>query len=628
MHIIEMSVKINQNSSGVIEMNEKINSNLFNSNVGLDPMATNLKSNKALLLFGLGISCATLIVDGAIASTSLSSSIQPDNSQINPNLLIAESAKTQDIGDFLPSVQSEFQPSYILPKRVELVSQVTSVSQLSDVQPTDWAFAALQSLVERYGCIAGYPDKTYRGQRAMTRYEFAAGLNACLDKVNEIISAGLADKVGREDLAALQRLQEQFASELSALKARVNSLEGKTVQLEAQQFSTTTKLSGLAVFNLTGASSGNGLVRETGVRNALGRPATQIVNTNPNVTFSGLVWLTLQTSFTGRDILTTQLAAGNGNSPANTFFSEGTFNAAGVPYFDQTSGTNPNQFVLRELSYTFPVGSSTRLIVGPRINIFKYFDDNAVNIFDGGSFNSTNNTYFNQIRRGAGVVLTHSFASWLDSSWGYLAESNEFFANNDASNPRKGLTGGSNVLAAELTFKPAKNVNLRFLYARNNLENFGGQPVYGVLDDGIGGSINNAQSNIYNFNFDWLVTKGIGLFGRYSYNSTNVNAAIAARSGEITANAYQIGLFFPDLFREGAKAFVSYVVPNQIKSGSQFFVSGAGNGATQQELEFSYFFPISKNISIVPNAYFIFNPNGFSANPTVFVGNISTRFSF
>jgi hypothetical protein len=62
------------------------------------------------------------------------------------------------------------------------IEQVTSVSQLSDVSPTDWAFQALQSLVERYGCIAGYPDGTFRGNRAMTRYEFAAGLNACLDK--------------------------------------------------------------------------------------------------------------------------------------------------------------------------------------------------------------------------------------------------------------------------------------------------------------------------------------------------------------------------------------------------------------------------------------------------------------
>lgn len=61
------------------------------------------------------------------------------------------------------------------------IGQVTSVSQLSDVQPTDWAFQALQSLVERYGCIAGYPDGTFRGNRAATRYELAAALNACLD---------------------------------------------------------------------------------------------------------------------------------------------------------------------------------------------------------------------------------------------------------------------------------------------------------------------------------------------------------------------------------------------------------------------------------------------------------------
>jgi uncharacterized protein involved in exopolysaccharide biosynthesis len=39
------------------------------------------------------------------------------------------------------------------------MEQVTSVTQLSDVRPTDWAFQALQSLVERYGCIAGYPDR-------------------------------------------------------------------------------------------------------------------------------------------------------------------------------------------------------------------------------------------------------------------------------------------------------------------------------------------------------------------------------------------------------------------------------------------------------------------------------------
>jgi hypothetical protein len=57
--------------------------------------------------------------------------------------------------------------------------QVTSITQFSDVQPTDWAYQALSNLIERYGCVAGYPNGTYRGSRAMTRYEAAALLNAC-----------------------------------------------------------------------------------------------------------------------------------------------------------------------------------------------------------------------------------------------------------------------------------------------------------------------------------------------------------------------------------------------------------------------------------------------------------------
>merc|ERR1712196_327998 len=64
--------------------------------------------------------------------------------------------------------------------------QVTSVTQFSDVYPTDWAYQALSNLVEQYGCVAGYPNGTFRGNRAMTRYEAAALLNACLDRVTEV----------------------------------------------------------------------------------------------------------------------------------------------------------------------------------------------------------------------------------------------------------------------------------------------------------------------------------------------------------------------------------------------------------------------------------------------------------
>jgi len=127
------------------------------------------------------------------------------------------------------------------------MAQVTSVSQLKDVQPNDWAFQALQSLVERYGCIVGYPDSSYRGNRALTRYEFAAGVNACLNRVNELITTATSDLVTREDLGILQKLQSEFVPELATLRGRVDSLEAKSAEIKANEFSTTTKLSGLIV---------------------------------------------------------------------------------------------------------------------------------------------------------------------------------------------------------------------------------------------------------------------------------------------------------------------------------------------------------------------------------------------
>ena len=38
------------------------------------------------------------------------------------------------------------------------LDQVTSVTQFSDVYPTDWAYQALANLVETYGCVAGDPN--------------------------------------------------------------------------------------------------------------------------------------------------------------------------------------------------------------------------------------------------------------------------------------------------------------------------------------------------------------------------------------------------------------------------------------------------------------------------------------
>ncbi|MBW4474760.1 MAG: S-layer homology domain-containing protein [Stenomitos rutilans HA7619-LM2] len=56
-----------------------------------------------------------------------------------------------------------------------------------DVKLSDWAFQGLQNLVERYGVIQAYSDKTFRGDRAATRYEVADMLAAAMDVIDREI---------------------------------------------------------------------------------------------------------------------------------------------------------------------------------------------------------------------------------------------------------------------------------------------------------------------------------------------------------------------------------------------------------------------------------------------------------
>ncbi|HEY9707178.1 MAG TPA: iron uptake porin, partial [Oculatellaceae cyanobacterium] len=175
--------------------------------------------------------------------------------------------------------------------------QVTNVTQLRDVSPNDWAYEALRSLVERYGCIAGYPDGTYRGNRAMSRYEFAAGLNACLQQVERLIASNTADFVRKEDLAVLQRLIDEFRTELTTLGTRVDRLEGRVAFLENHQFSTTTKLVGEAIFNVADLFGGEDRFGNDYVRD--------------ETVFDYRVRLNFDTSFTGKDLLRTRLQAAN-----------------------------------------------------------------------------------------------------------------------------------------------------------------------------------------------------------------------------------------------------------------------------------------------------------------------------
>ncbi len=526
------------------------------------------------------------------------------------------------------------------------MAQVTSVSQLSDVQPTDWAFGALQSLVERYGCIAGYPDSTFRGNRALTRYEFAAGLNACLDRINELIATATTDSVSKDDLATVQKLQTEFATELATLRVRVDALEAQTAELEANSFSTTTKLTADIFLNVTGAFA-NGEVLAEGLTAFRTQPratpnALRRIDNDPNITFSDYIFLNFNTSFTGKDSLVTQLVAGNGNSPANQFVSAGLYNTFGVPYTDQKGVTGAdNNVVVRELFYSFPVTNNIQVVFGPRVNWYRYFDNNRFTFFLKGasSFNSSGSTLLNAIDRGSGAAILWEINDQLKLNVAYLGENTEFLESglfNSSSNPRQGLFSPTNTLTSELTFSPSKNLNLRFLYNRSNIRAVAGQvggaigePIYGFADDGFGGRIDNATADTYEFNFDWLISSGLGVFGRYTYGSTNIFPLTPGRpNGEVNAQSVQAGLGFPDLGKEGALLTFSYVIPFSILDGRNFLVSGGGDGGIQYEFEATYYFPLTDNIAIAPAFYMIENPNNFSDNPTIYVGNLRTVFSF
>ncbi|HBB32400.1 MAG TPA: porin, partial [Cyanobacteria bacterium UBA9273] len=471
------------------------------------------------------------------------------------------------------------------------------------------------------------------------------------------------------DLETLQRLVQEFQAELTALGARVDNLEGRVAFLEDHQFSTTTKLNGLVFMNLTGAFAdddvrvetinldppfGDLALRQAG-RTATGRPAVRVKTDDPEITFSNLAWLTLNTSFTGRDSLVTQLAAGNGESPANDFASAGLFNSFGTPFTDQTAGINNgvNDVIIRELFYSFPVGDKLQVVVGPRVNWYRYFDANAFTFFltGAGSFNSIGSTLTNTIDRGSGAIAVWNFNQKFKLAVGYLGENTEFlpgeFGFNTASNPSKGLFSPTNTASAELTFSPTDKINVRLIYNYSNIDpnvpifdengnitGFGvggatGEPIYGVADDGFGGSISNAIAHSFGINFDWLITRGIGVFGRYTYGITNIDPKTPGRDdGQIEAQSLQLGVAFRDLGKEGALFSLSYLIPFSVLDGRNFLVAGGGDGGVQYEFEAAYFYPVTNNIALVPSFYLIGNPNNFSDNPNIYVGNLRAQFSF
>jgi hypothetical protein len=98
-----------------------------------------------------------------------------------------------------------------------------------DIDSGVWAAESIYQLNERYGCLEGFPDGTFQGETALTRYQFAAGLYACLSNYDAEIQGRIDELVTKEDLAILFRV-------LSTL------FEDATPDLEGDNFSTPEEL--------------------------------------------------------------------------------------------------------------------------------------------------------------------------------------------------------------------------------------------------------------------------------------------------------------------------------------------------------------------------------------------------
>jgi len=550
-------------------------------------------------------------------------------------LLVGNSAFAGEVNGKVTSVAELSQESNNL-------SQVTSVSQFSDVQPTDWAFQALQSLVERYGCAAGYPSGTYRGNRSLTRYEFAAGLNSCLDRVNELIATATADLVTKQDLATLQRLQEEFSTELATLRGQVDALEARTSELEANQFSTTTKLSGEAIFSVSQAFGDKVAVPSTADGQ---RPTQDLIS---NATFSDRVRLTLNTSFTGTGQLQTRLNAGNivnNNNLANNIPAAGSTgtNMTRLGY----DGNTTNNVAIDKLNYAFNLKDNIRV----RIDATGAELNENVNVFNP-DFRSSGSgalsrygrfsPIYRQANDGAGITVNINPNGKLGLSAAYFATGRDNNANTPAAG--SGLFNGNNTMFGQLALKPIPAINIGLTYAHTysgtgTLSMLGGtgSARANTLVTGLPGlpAGTKVEASNYGIQATLQPRKNITLGGWAGYTAASTLTGNST-NGEIWYWAGTLGI--KDFIREGNTLGLIVGQSPKLTGGTVRSIN-ATTGLpettnitrdfnTSYHIEGLYKMKLSDNILVTPGVIVILNPEHNDKNPTEYVGTLRTTFTF
>ena len=515
-----------------------------------------------------------------------------------------------------PEKQSATQP---LPRQpigtTPLAQQPISVSELSDIVPTDWYYQAVRTLVERYQCLAGYPDGTFRGNRPVTRAELATALNHCLENMG-----GLAH---REDLETIRALQDEFAAELASLRGQVDTLEARVATVAAQQFSTTTKLVGEAVLGFGGVTGD--VADGTGA-------GTDI---DSRVSFTQRTRLQFISSFSGRDRLFIRLQSQN--RPIN--FSDGTppfLSTTGTPStrvaFD--TGDDDNEFTLNRLDYKFPIGSDLDVTVFANAGLHNFYATTLNPYFDGPAGARGSISWFggrHPIYRigtigvsATGVGTTYTPTKNLRIDAGYLATNGQSPVAVALPNGFEdgGLVGGGYSALAQVSYQPYDRGQVGLTYIRNfapdgNLRHGAGSPASNVPFAGApltGDSIGLAGS----FGIGDRVAVG-GWFGYTFANQVNSSP----NNAEILNAALNLAVF--DVGKEGATAGLIFGLPPHVVDND---FATSEDPDTPFHIELNYQFPVNQHISVTPGVFYLVNPNGNSDNGDILVGIIRTTFRF
>jgi hypothetical protein len=555
-----------------------------------------------------------------LSSDTLSSELSDNSLTIPSEIDINTFQITQQHSDTSSTIEqvktvAEFQTRDI-GRRVKK-AQVTSVSQLSDVQPTDWAFQALQSLVERYGCIAGYPDGTFKGNRSLTRFEFAAGLNSCLQRIAELLQVSTEVLVSQEDLKTLERLQIDFATELTQLRGQILALEARTAELEANQFSTTTTLFGINTVTFQGRTNNQADINPRDGERETDDPGNSINAISFN-------YLQFDTWMNPNSLLRLGLLNITGSTAPRLTNDV----RLGTDYFDT------NKFVTAELTYRFLLNNNFAGYVGT-VNVNAVTAFRGPNRFEGAatgplSFFAQRNPILNIGFAQTGLGFDWQFAKRFSLQAVYSSGVSELFSDK-----------GHNTAAIQLAITPIDPVDLTIYYVydyspNGNLFSFVGDEQL-TANNPIRGESAPLRTDAIGSTLTWQITPKVTLGGWFGFTSSWIPGESQQR---VETTNYMVFMNFLDLLGEGnlAGLYVGQppkIVHSNLPDGDNIpdsFNTGFGRSGSQPgtttHVEAFYRWQLTNNISITPGVIMIFQPGHTPDSETIGIGAVRTTFIF